>query len=66
METVSLLQEIINCIGFPIAMVLYFIWDKEKSLQPILQAVQNNTIVLNKLLTKIDQEELLEVNENEK
>ena len=60
----SLLQETIGSLGFPIAMVCYFIWDKYKTMQPMIEAIKNNTLVLNRLLTKIDKEELLgDINE---
>ena len=58
---------LINNLGFPIAMVFYFIWDKCKSttgmvktIQALQETINNNTLVLNKLLVKMDKEELLE------
>ena len=60
MEMIQLAEQIINNLGFPIAMVAYFIWDKNKTLQPVINAVNNNTKILEKLLVKIDAEELLQ------
>ena len=61
---ISLLQELVGSLGFPIAMVVYFIWDKNKTMLPMIEAIRNNTLVLNRLLMKMDQEELLgDVNE---
>ena len=56
---ISLLQELVGSLGFPIAMVVYFIWDKYKTMQPMIEAIKNNTLVLNRLLMKMDQGELL-------
>lgn len=46
--------ELINNVGFPIAMVIYFIYDKNKSTDKVLDAINNNSIVLAKLLEKLD------------
>lgn len=60
MEILQLIEQTINNLGFPIAMVVYFIWDKNKTLQPVVDAVNNNSKILEKLLVKIDAEELLQ------
>lgn len=60
------IQQMISSLGFPVSMVVYFIWDKYKTMQPMIEAVQNNTLVLNRLLTKIDHEELLGGGKDEK
>ena len=59
------LYEFINTLGFPIAMVVYFIWDKNKSTKElsdqmadttmkVVDTLNHNTMVLEKLLTKLD------------
>lgn len=53
------IYEIISNLGFPMTMVGYFIYDKYKTMQPVLEAIQQNTIVLNKLLVKMGKEDLL-------
>ena len=53
------IYDLISNLGFPIAMVGYFIWDKYKTMQPVITAIQQNTIVLNKLLVKMGKEDLL-------
>lgn len=50
--------ELINSIGFPFAMVCYFIWDKTKFTEKLTESLNNNTLILEKLLTKLGQEEL--------
>lgn len=60
MENVTFIQDLISTMGFPIVMVGYFIWDKYKTMQPIIDAVNNNTKILSRLLTKMDEEDLLE------
>ena len=50
--------ELINNIGFPIAMVLYFIWDKSRITNQLTNAINNNNMILEKLLTKLDLEDI--------
>ena len=45
--------EIISNLGFPVAMVLYFIWDKYKVTSNLVQAINNNNKILSMLLTKL-------------
>lgn len=65
-ETMNYIMELINSLGFPIAMVGYFIWDKYKTTSSMIETIRalqetisNNTLVLNKLLVKMDKEDLL-------
>lgn len=58
---INVLQELINTMGFPIVMVGYFIWDKTKVTNTLVKAIQDNTIVMNRLLSKLDSDELAEV-----
>lgn len=51
---INLIQELINTMGFPIVMVGYFIWDKTKTTNTLVKAIQDNTIVMNKLIAKLD------------
>ena len=48
------LTEIISNLGFPVAMVLYFIWDKYKVTSNLVQAINNNNKILSLILTKLD------------
>ena len=48
------ITEIISNLGFPVAMVLYFIWDKYKVASNLVQAINNNNKILSMLLTKLD------------
>jgi hypothetical protein len=70
------LIEIINSVGFPIAMVVYFIYDKNKSSEKMIEAqkestqilantlasntdsIVKNTIILEKLLSKLHIEDI--------
>ena len=47
----------INNLGFPIAMVVYFIWDKNKSTQTMIKAIENNSKLLSLVLKKLNIEE---------
>ena len=58
---INVLQELINTMGFPIVMVGYFIWDKTKVTNTLVKAIQDNTIVMNRLLSKLDSDELADV-----
>ena len=48
------ITEIISNLGFPAAMVLYFIWDKYKVTSNLVQAINNNNKILSMLLTKLN------------
>lgn len=48
------ITEIMSNLGFPVAMVLYFIWDKYKVTSNLVQAINNNNKILSMLLTKLD------------
>ena len=51
---INTITEIISNLGFPVAMVLYFIWDKYKVTSNLVQAINNNNKTLSMLLTKLD------------
>ena len=55
---INVIQDLINSMGFPIVMVGYFIWDKTKITNSLVKAMQDNTLVMNKLLTRLDAEDL--------
>ena len=58
MENFDLIRELINTMGFPIVMVGYFIWDKTKNTKHLADVIENNNMILQKLLTKLDKEDL--------
>ena len=60
MEGYQILVDLINNMGFPIAMVAYFIWDKTKVTNQLVTAINNNNTVLQKLVTVLGREELAE------
>ena len=51
---INTITEIISNLGFPVAMVLYFIWGKYKVTSNLVQAINNNNKILSMLLTKLD------------
>ena len=51
---INTITEIISNLGFPVSMVLYFIWDKYKVTSNLVQAINNNNKILSMLLTKLD------------
>ena len=51
---INTITEIISNLGFPVAMVIYFIWDKYKVTSNLVQAINNNNKILSMLLTKLD------------
>ena len=51
---INTITEIISNLGLPVAMVLYFIWDKYKVTSNLVQAINNNNKILSMLLTKLD------------
>ena len=58
MDGVQILTDLINNMGFPIAMVAYFIWDKTRLTNQLTDAINNNNLILEKLLTKLDLEDI--------
>ena len=58
---INVLQDLINTVDFPIVMVGYFIWDKTTVTNTTVKAIQDNTIVMNRLLSKLDSDELADV-----
>lgn len=64
MPDINILTEVINTMGFPIVMVAYFIWDKTKVTNKLVNTIDNNNLILSKLLMKLESGEL-EVRHNE-
>lgn len=58
MDTLNIVRELISELGFPIAMVFYFIWDKTKITNQLTTAINNNNVILQKLLVKLGKEDL--------
>lgn len=58
--------QLINTMGFPIAMVIYFIWDKYQTTKKLTVAIENNTKILTKLLSKMNCDELIGIEVDEK
>lgn len=60
MDGVQILTDLINNMGFPIAMVAYFIWDKTKVTNQLVTAINNNNVILQKLLLVMGRDDLTE------
>ena len=60
MDGLQILTDLINNMGFPIAMVAYFIWDKTKVTNQLVTAINNNNMILQKLLSVIGRDDLTE------
>ena len=58
MENVDIITQLINTMGFPIVMVGYFIYDKYKTTNKLINVIENNNQILNKLLAKLGAEKL--------
>lgn len=54
----QVLVDLINGVGFPIAMVAYFIWDKTKVTNQLVTAINNNNTILQKLIAVMGREDL--------
>ena len=55
---VTMIKDLIRNLGFPIVMVGYFIWDKTRLTNQLTDAINNNNLILEKLLTKLDLEDI--------
>ena len=53
----NFITELINTMGFPIVMVGYFIWDKNKCMSQMCEAIKNNTLIMEKIMVKLDMDE---------
>ena len=51
---ITLIKDLISNLGFPIVMVGYFIWDKTKVTNKLVEVINNNNVILNKLISKLD------------
>lgn len=56
--TINVINDVISNLGFPIAMVAYFIWDKTKITNQLTQAITNNNAILQRLLDRLDSNDL--------
>lgn len=56
--SVNVIYDLISNLGFPIAMVAYFIWDKTKITNQLTQAITNNNAILQRLLDRLDSNDL--------
>lgn len=54
MSYVEIIKDLISSLGFPIVMVIYFIWDKYKVTSNLVQAINNNNRILSMLLGKLN------------
>ena len=48
------ITSLVSNLGFPIVMVGYFIWDKTKVTNKLVEVINNNNVILNKLISKLD------------
>lgn len=57
---INIIRDLISNLGFPIVMVAYFIYDKYHTTSPLIEAINQNTTVIARLMTKIGKDDLLE------
>ena len=60
MDFITMFTELITTLGFPFAMICYFIWDKqtvmkdqENSIDKMTEAINNNTKVMEKIVDRL-------------
>lgn len=49
-EIVNIISELVNTLGVPVAMLVYFIYDKTTTTNKLTNAIENNNAVLDKIL----------------
>lgn len=59
MDVTTVIDLIMNN-GVSIAMIAYFIYDKNKTTQPLVDAINNNTHILTRLLDSMHKTDLME------
>lgn len=57
MEVVEEFVKVITNVGFPIAMCIYMLFENKKNTEKLTDAVNNNTIIMQKILTKLDMDD---------
>lgn len=60
---VNAIYEMIGTLGFPICMVIYFIWDKTKVTNQLVTAIENNNLILTRFIEHFDADELTKKHE---
>ena len=55
---IQVIEHLINTFGFPMVMVGYFIWDKTKTTNRLVEVIENNNNLLTKLMTKLGHDDL--------
>ena len=55
---IATVQQLISNLGFPIVMVGYFIWDKTKTSNKLVEAINNNNTILARLLERLNASEV--------
>ena len=55
---IQVIEHLINTFGFPMVMVGYFIWDKTKTTNRLVEVIEANNSILTKLLTKLGHDDL--------
>lgn len=57
MDVVEEIVKVITNVGFPIAMCIYMLFENKKNTEKLTDAVNNNTIIMQKILTKLDMDD---------
>lgn len=53
-ETVSIITQLVNSLGFPIAACVYLAYFQNKTIKDLTDVLHNNTTALEKLLTRME------------
>lgn len=54
---VQTISQLISTVGFPIAVCIYMAWDRHTSQADMKQALDNNTVALNRILEHMRKED---------
>lgn len=57
------IANIISTVGFPIAIACYMLWYNNKTMTKMQEALNNNTLALQKLAIKLDKEDIVNGNQ---
>lgn len=58
----QLITDVVNTLGFPALMCGYFIWDKYKTTSPLVNAINKNTEIIERLADKMDMDVVADEN----
>lgn len=55
MEIMDAIKDVICTVGFPIVVTGFLLWERMTTTKELIKTIQNNTMVIDKLINKLDE-----------